>query len=77
VTELPDNPQSHARQVTGSLIAAVLIVTITVVAARIPAGGLNDDIREDRYEEQQRRQEDRLEQREERLEDRQDNSGSG
>ncbi|MBA3628618.1 MAG: hypothetical protein H0W55_02925 [Actinobacteria bacterium] len=64
---------------TGSLIAAVLIViiTIAVVAARIPAGGLNDDIREDRYEEQQRRQEDRLEQRQERLEDRQDNSGSG
>jgi len=61
------------------LIAAVLIViiTITIVTARIPAGGLNDDIREERYEEQQRRQEDRLEQREERLEDRQDNSGSG
>ncbi|MDQ3766000.1 MAG: hypothetical protein M3346_01460 [Actinomycetota bacterium] len=64
---------------TGSLIAAVLIViiTISVVAARIPAGGLNDDIREERYEEQQRRREDRVEERQEQLEDRQDNSGPG
>ena len=68
------------------MIAAVLIViiTITVVAARIPAGGLNDDIREDRYEEQQRRREDRLEEHrerreegQERREDRQGDSGAG
>lgn len=63
--------RSHARQVTGSLIAAVLIViiTITVVAARIPAGGLNDDIREERYKEQQRRREDRLQERQEQQEE--------
>jgi hypothetical protein len=52
------------------LIAAVLIViiTITIVAARIPAGGLDDDVREERYEEQQERREDRLEERQESLE---------
>jgi hypothetical protein len=76
---LADGSRSHARQVAGSLIAAVLIViiTITVVAARIPAGGLSDDIREERYEEQQKRREDRLEEGQERREERQDDSGSG
>jgi len=60
------------------LIAAVLIViiTITIVAARIPAGGLDDDVREERYEEQQERREDRLEERQESLEERQDNGVS-
>jgi hypothetical protein len=60
---------SHSRQVVGSLVAAVLLVVVTVllVTAKIGPGPDSTEIRE-----REERQEERLEQREERLEERQE-----
>ena len=60
---------SHKRQVVGSLLAAVLLVVVTValVTAKIGPGLDSTELR-DREE----RQEERLEEREERREDRED-----
>lgn len=58
---------SHKRQVVGSLIAAILLVVVTValVTAKIGPGLDSTELRE-----KEERQEERLEQREERLEER-------
>lgn len=58
---------SHKRQVVGSLVAAVLLVVVTVllVTAKIGPGLDSTELRE-----KEERQEERLEQREERLEER-------
>ena len=60
---------SHDRQVVGSLVAAVLLVVVTVLLGTAKIGpGLDSTESREREE----RQEERLEQREERLEDRQE-----
>jgi len=58
---------SHKRQVVGSLIAAILLVVVTIalVTAKIGPGLDSTELRE-----KEERQEERLEQREERLEER-------
>jgi len=60
---------SHKRQVVGSLIAAILLVVVTValVTAKIGPGLDSTELRE-----KEERQEERLEQREERLQERQE-----
>ena len=60
---------SHKRQVVGSLIAAILLVVVTValVTAKIGPGLDSTELRE-----KKERQEERLEQREERLQERQE-----
>ncbi len=60
---------SHKRQVVGSLLAAVLLVVVTValVTAKIGPGLDSTELRE-----KEERQEERLEEREERREDRED-----
>ena len=60
---------SHKRQVVGSLIAAILLVVVTValVTAKIGPGLDSTELRE-----REERQEERLEQREERLQERQE-----
>jgi cell shape-determining protein MreC len=65
MTETP----SHKRQVVGSLIAAILLVVVTValVTAKIGPGLDSTELRE-----REERQEERLEQREERLQERQE-----
>lgn len=65
MTETP----SHKRQVVGSLIAAILLVVVTValVTAKIGPGLDSTELRE-----KEERQEERLEQREERLQERQE-----
>lgn len=61
---------SHTRQVVVSLVAAVLLVVVTValVTAKIGPGLDSTELRE-----QEERREERLEQREERREERQGN----
>ena len=60
---------SHGRQVAGSLIAAVLLVILTVALVTAKIGPVLDS---SELREREERQEERLEQREERQEERRD-----
>jgi hypothetical protein len=70
---MSDKPRSHGRQMIGSLLVAVAIVTIVILAVTLRLGTTSvaeEEARNERLEERLKAQEERLEQRREALEER-------
>jgi type II secretory pathway pseudopilin PulG len=69
---MTDEPISHRRQMLGSLLVAVAIVAIVILAVTVrlgPTSVAEEEARNERLEERLKAQEERLEQRREALEE--------